>query len=177
MNEQTNEQTNERGILIAGVGNIFLGDDGFGCEVVRRLSARARPIDAHVVDFGIRGFDLAYALMEGYKLTIMVDATPRGGAPGTVYAIEPDLKDLDQFESQATTIETHAMNPMRVLAFVKSMGGNLNRIIIVGCEPETASENAGGDLALSEPVSAAVDEAIALIELLVSGEHKGLHAV
>ncbi len=81
-------------ILIAGIGNIFLGDDAFGVEVVRRLSRSARklPDEVRIVDFGIRGFDLAYALMEGYEVAILVDATPRGGVPGTLYTIEPDLQ-------------------------------------------------------------------------------------
>src|SRR5437870_2595644 len=83
-------------ILVAGIGNIFLGDDAFGCEVVQRLAARAWPASVRVVDFGIRGFDLAYALMDGYDVTIFVDATPRADAPGTLYTIEPDLSELNK---------------------------------------------------------------------------------
>src|SRR6202030_732892 len=88
-------------ILIAGIGNIFLGDDAFGVEVVRRLAARKLPDAIRVVDFGIRGFDLAYALMEGYEITILVDATPRGGQPGTLYTIEPDLRSVQMGVSSA----------------------------------------------------------------------------
>src|ERR1051325_7107702 len=86
-------------LLVAGIGNIFMGDDAFGCEVARRLSARTLPAGVRVVDFGIRGFDLAYAIMDGPDVTVLVDATPRGGAPGTVYTIEPDLNDLNRGEA------------------------------------------------------------------------------
>ncbi len=78
-------------ILVAGIGNIFLGDDGFGVEVIRRLSSREFPAEVRVEDFGIRGYDLAYALLDGPDVTILVDAAARGGAPGTIYVIEPDV--------------------------------------------------------------------------------------
>ena len=150
-------------ILIACVGNIFLGDDGFGVEVARRLSLKTLPPEAVVKDFGIRGFDLAYALMEPYHLVILVDACARGFEPGTVFLLEPDpLDDVQR------GIEPHGMNPMNVLRMVKSLGGTPGRVLIVGCEPaELGSEN-DGQLGLSGPVEAAVDEAIALIESLVS---------
>jgi hydrogenase maturation protease len=150
-------------ILIACVGNIFLGDDGFGVEVARRLALQTLPPEAVVKDFGIRGFDLAYAMMEPCDLTILVDACARGFAPGTVFLLEPD--PIDQ---APPAIEPHGMNPMNVLRMVKSLGGTPGRVLIVGCEPaELGSEN-DGQLGLSEPVEAAVDEAIALIESLVS---------
>lgn len=154
-------------ILIAGIGNIFLGDDAFGVEVVRQLSARRFPDDVCVVDFGIRGFDLAYALLDSPDVAILVDATPRGGAPGTLYVIEPDLNELDRWLAEDTVIETHAMNPMRVLALVKAMGGQLKRILIVGCEPATLGP-AEGQMGLSPPVQAAVDEALTVVESLVA---------
>lgn len=153
-------------ILVAGIGNIFLGDDGFGCEVLRRLGGRAWPEGVSVVDFGIRGFDLAYALMDGYDVTILVDATPRGEAPGTLYTIEPDLEELDALEPQAMMVETHGMNPMKVLSMVKSMGGEFKRILLVGCEPETFGPEEG-QMGLSETVEAAVDEAANIVESLV----------
>ncbi len=153
-------------ILVAGIGNIFLGDDGFGCEVLRRLGGRTWPEGVSVVDFGIRGFDLAYALMDGYDVTILVDATPRGEAPGTLYTIEPDLEELDALEPQAMIIETHGMNPMKVLSMVKSMGGEFKRILLVGCEPETFGPEEG-QMGLSETVEAAVDEAANIVESLV----------
>ncbi len=154
-------------ILIAGIGNIFLGDDAFGSEVARRLLSRKLPDKVRVVDFGIRGLDLAYALLDGYDVTILVDATPRGGEPGTLYTIEPDLSELDNLDAQGMMIETHGMNPMKVLGMVKSMGGEFKRLLLVGCEPEpidTEEERMG----LSEPVAAAVDEAVDLVESLVT---------
>jgi hydrogenase maturation protease len=154
-------------ILVAGIGNIFLGDDGFGCEVAQRLAGLNLPSCARVVDFGIRGFDLAYALLDTYEIIILVDATPRGGQPGTLYIIEPDLKALDRLGAQEMMVETHGMNPMRVLGLAKSMGGDLKRILIVGCEPVTTGPEEG-QIGLSEPVSAAVDEAIVMIESLIA---------
>src|SRR5690242_16020615 len=97
-------------ILIAGVGNIFLGDDGFGCEVAGRLARRPLPDGARVIDFGVRSLDLAYALMDGYDLTILVDAVQRGGEPGSLYVIEPDLNEPNDTAAQPIMIEAHAMN-------------------------------------------------------------------
>lgn len=154
-------------ILIAGIGNIFMGDDAFGVEVVRRLVDRKLPDGVRVVDFGIRGFDLGYALMDAQDVTILVDATPRGGEPGTIYTIEPDLAELDGLNEQEMGVETHGMNPMKVLAMVKSMGGDLKRILLVGCEPATLGPEEGL-MGLSEPVAAAVDQAAAIVESLVS---------
>jgi hydrogenase maturation protease len=154
-------------ILVAGIGNIFLGDDAFGSEVARRLAERMLPDEARVVDFGIRGFDLACAMMDGYEVTVLLDATPRGGAPGTLYVIEPDLSELDAPGSHKMAIDTHGLNPMNALGLVKAMGGEFKRILLVGCEPEAfgADEERMG---LSEPVRAAVDEAVVLVESLIS---------
>jgi hydrogenase maturation protease len=151
-------------ILIACIGNIFLGDDGFGVEVAKRLMRRKLPGEAQVVDFGIRGFDLAYALMDGYDVTIFVDATQRGGEPGALYVIEPDLEGLD---GQAMLVDAHGMNPMKVLGLARSMGAEFRRILVVGCEPATLGPEEG-QMGLSEPVEAAVDEAAGLIESLVA---------
>lgn len=153
-------------ILVAGIGNIFMADDAFGCEVARRLSAREWPGDVRVVDFGIRGFDLAYALMDGYDVTIFVDATPRGGEPGTVYTIEPDLSELDRMDAQGLAVEPHGMNPLKVLGMVKAMGGGFKRILLVGCEPETLGPEEG-QMGLSATVEAAVGEAVRVVESLV----------
>ncbi|HEX3068038.1 MAG TPA: hydrogenase maturation protease, partial [Thermoanaerobaculia bacterium] len=117
-------------VLVAGIGNIFLGDDGFGVEVVRRLASEELPYGVKVKDFGIRGFDLAYALMEDHDLSILVDATPQGGAPGTLYTIEVDPGEIDR--AADGTIDTHAMNPVRVLQLVKAMGGEPRSILVVG---------------------------------------------
>ena len=154
-------------ILIAGIGNIFLGDDGFGSEVARRLAGKTFPGEVRVVDFGIRGFDLAYALMDGPDVTIFIDATPRGREPGTIYTIEPDLSELNGLDGQQMMVETHGMNPMKVLSMVKIMGGEFKRILLVGCEPETLGPEEG-QLGLSQPVTAAVDEAVRVVESLVT---------
>jgi hydrogenase maturation protease len=154
-------------ILVAGIGNIFLGDDGFGSEVARQLASRVQPHDVRVVDFGIRGFDLAYALLDGYEVTIFIDATARGAAPGTLYTIEPDLSELAEINAQAAMVEPHGMNPMKVLAMVKAMGGTCKRILLVGCEPATLGPEEG-QLGLSEPVAAAVTAAVRLVESLIA---------
>ena len=151
-------------ILVACIGNIFLGDDGFGTEVARRLAARTLPPEVSVRDFGIRGLDLTYALLDPYELTILVDACPRGGEPGSVYLIEPDPP---VGSAEPPQLEAHAMNPMNVLRTVQAMGGAPGRILLVGCEPADLGPEEG-QLGLSEPVEAAVDEAVVLIEGLVS---------
>ena len=150
-------------ILIACVGNIFLGDDGFGVEVARRLASRSLPPDVTVRDFGIRGFDLAYALMGSQELTILVDACARGFAPGTVFVLEPD-----PVEDAPKGLDLHGMNPMSVLRMVKTLGGTAGRVLIVGCEPAELGSDHDGQLGLSDQVAAAVDEAVGLIETLVS---------
>jgi len=121
-----------------------------------------------VVDYGIRGFDLAYALMDGYDVTIFIDATPRGDAPGTIYVIEPDLDELDKLDAQTMAIDTHNMNPLKVLAMVKSLGGGFKKIYLVGCEPFFTGEEDIGFMGLSEPVEAAVEKAVEVIESLVA---------
>jgi hydrogenase maturation protease len=151
-------------ILVAGIGNIFLGDDAFGVEVVGRLGNL--PDSVRVVDFGIRGFDLVYALVDGYEATILVDATPRGGAPGTLYTIEPDLRQFDA--PGMASFEAHNLDPVKVLGTVRAMGGKVNRLLVVGCEPSSLDDEEGGRMGLSEPVAAAVDEAVTMIESLVA---------
>jgi hydrogenase maturation protease len=154
-------------ILIAGIGNIFLGDDAFGVEVARRLSGRELPNNVRVTDFGIRGYDLAYALLDGYDTTILVDACPRGEPAGTLYVIEPDLLDLGGPEEQQSAVEAHSMNPLNVLRLATSMGGPLKRVLLVGCEPGTLGPEEG-QMGLSEPVEAVVDEAVKLVESLIA---------
>jgi len=157
-------------ILVACIGNIFLGDDGFGVEVARRLLARPQREGVKVVDFGIRGFDLAYALQDGYESTILVDAYPHGQAPGAVSVVEPDLNQLDaraRDDSAPAFVQPHAMNPLNVLRMAKAMNGSLRRILLVGCEPQ----DLGGDeghIGLSPPVEAAIDRAVSEIELVVN---------
>jgi len=154
-------------ILVAGIGNIFLGDDAFGVEVVRRMAGLDLPSSVRVSDFGIRGFDLAYALQDGYETTILVDACPHGQAPGTLYVIAPDLKALDDPEAPQPVVEAHAMNPVSVLRMARAMNIELKNILLVGCEPETLGGEEG-QMGLSAPVEAAVDEAVKLVESLVN---------
>ena len=162
-------------ILVAGIGNIFMGDDAFGCEVARRLAGRPMPEGVRVVDFGIRGFDLAYAIMDGPDVTVFVDATRRGGEPGTLYTIEPDLEELNGLGAAGMAVEPHGMEPLKVLAMVKSMGGEFKRILLVGCEPETLGGEEGL-MGLSVPVEAAVDEAVGVVESLVAKILEGSRA-
>jgi hydrogenase maturation protease len=130
-------KTQKPTILVAGIGNIFLGDDAFGVEVVRRLAGLKLPESVRVTDFGIRGFDLAYALQDGYETTILVDACPHGEAPGTLYVIEPDLKALDDPEAPQPLVEAHAMNPVSVLRMAKAMN--------IECEERAAGRLRAGD--------------------------------
>ena len=147
-------------ILVAGIGNIFLGDDGFGVEVIRRLSSREFPAQVRVTDFGIRGYDLAYALLDGYDFTILVDAVGRGGAPGTLFVIEPDV-------TGTSAMDAHAMNPESVLQLARAMGPVRGRIVLVGCEPATLGGEEG-HMGLSDTVMASVEPAARLIEDLVA---------
>jgi hydrogenase maturation protease len=153
-------------ILIAGIGNIFLGDDAFGSEVARRLALRALPDGVRAVDFGIRGLDLAYALLDGHDLTILVDATPRGDAPGTLYVIEPDLSVLDESGQNAALVDAHTLDPLKILGLARTMGAGLKRLILVGCEPADLGGEQGR-LGLSDPVRVAVDEGVVLVLRLV----------
>jgi hydrogenase maturation protease len=153
-------------ILVAGIGNIFLGDDAFGVEVARLLGNRKLPEAVRVVDFGIRGFDLAYALQDGYETTILVDACPHGEAPGTLYVIEPDLKSLDDPTAPQAVVEGHAMNPVNVLRMARAMNIELKNVLLVGCEPETLGGEEG-QMGLSAVVEAALEEAVELVESLI----------
>jgi hydrogenase maturation protease len=151
--------------LVACVGNVFLGDDGFGVEVARRFAERPVPIGVSVIDFGIRSYDLAYALMNDWDLKILVDALPRGGKPGTIYVMEPEHPTNVGQEA----LDAHSMNPVAVLQLVGALGGEVGRLLVVGCEPETVEPSAEGNMDLSDPVNAAVDEAIRVIEGLIAG--------
>lgn len=154
-------------ILIAGIGNIFLGDDGFGVEVVRRLAQRKLSADVRVADFGIRGFDLAYALQDGYETTILVDTFPHGQEPGTVSLIEIDPKDFGSEEAPQPGVETHGMIPMNVLQMAASIGAPLRRIMLAGCEPATLGPEEG-HMGLSEPVEKAVDEMVDILDSIIN---------
>jgi hydrogenase maturation protease len=152
-----------RRILVAGVGNVFLGDDGFGVALAGRLALRELPAGVDVVDFGIRGMDLAYA-MPDYDAVVLLDATPRGEPPGTIYVIEPDV------DGDAPTVDGHGMDPVSVLALVKALGGRPPRTLVVGCEPATSVSLDDVELVadLSEPVRLALDSAVDVVESLVA---------
>jgi hydrogenase maturation protease len=143
------------GILVAGIGNIFLGDDGFGVEVVTRLSSRPWPEGVNVADFGIRGVHLAYELMDGYDALVLVDAVPLAEEPGTLAVLEPDL---DSLQDQAAPLDAHGMSPAAVLATLTRLGGRVNRVLVVGCQPAQVEEGIG----LSPRVAAAVEPAVDL---------------
>jgi hydrogenase maturation protease len=150
-------------ILVAGIGNIFMGDDGFGVEVVRRLLDCELPEEVRVVDFGIRGLDLAYALQESYLTTILIDAYPHGQPPGTVSVVDPDLSEVS---GESNLVEPHSLNPVSVLSMAKAMNAPLNRVLLVGCEPETLGGDEG-QMGLSATVEAAVSHAVAATQSLI----------
>jgi hydrogenase maturation protease len=159
-------------LLIAGVGNIFLGDDGFGVEVVSRLAAADLPDWVRVADYGIRGMHLAYDLAGSYESAILVDATARGGAPGTIYLIEPDpvsSPDAASAEDAAAAagalFNAHGMQPDVVVGMLGMLGNGPRQLLVVGCEPASVDYGIG----LSEPVAAAVDEAVRVVLDLVAG--------
>ncbi len=159
-------------VLVAGIGNIFEGDDAFGCEVVRELGQRAVPEGVEVIDFGIRGYDLAYALADDYAAVILVDAAPRGAPPGTVHLIEPDLERINQLEPGP--VDAHNLDPVRVLQMAQDLGARPRQLYLVGCEPAVL-ECDDGHLGLSERVRQAVPRAMELIESLIAkvlGENK-----
>ena len=162
-----------RRVLVAGIGNVFLGDDAFGVEVVQQLDGRKLPEGVEVVDFGIRGMELAYALHEDYDLVVFVDATMRGGEPGAVYLIEPEIE-----EGGAVSLDAHGMDPVKVIGLSRALGASPTRTLVVGCEPQVIPGRRGGSpethpyddmlMELSEPVRAAVEEAAKLVESLVA---------
>lgn len=153
-------------ILVACIGNIFLGDDAFGVEVARHLATRTFPQNVRVRDFGIRGYDLAYALLDADDLAILVDACPRGEAPGTVSVVEPELSEAGGAQ-QPAALDAHTMHPAVVIRLAQSMGRVSKRILIVGCEPATLGGESG-DMGLSTPVFAAIPEAVKTVERLIA---------
>ncbi len=165
-----------RRILIACIGNIFLGDDSFGVEVAQSLMSRKTkryPEGVQVVDFGIGGIDLAYTLLDNYDTLVLVDAVSRGGTPGTLYLIEPDLAGIDPekgVEAGRAAMEAHSMDPLKVLTFARTLGAQPIHTFLVGCEPaplNESEEHAAMQMGLSEPVRASIDEAVKMIDSLV----------
>jgi hydrogenase maturation protease len=149
-----------RGILIAGVGNAWLRDDGFGGEVARRLSDVELPAGVSVMDAGTGGLDLAYEVMRGYDALVILDVSPQGGEPGTLYVMEPDEETVPGAIEDGDVINPHAMDPQTVLRFVKSVGAWPGKVVVIACEPEQVSEMGWG---LSERVQDAVARAVALV--------------
>ena len=154
-------------ILIAGIGNIFLGDDAFGVEVARSLSRRTLPAEVLVKDFGIRGFDLAYTLLDPWHTVILVDALPRKEAPGTLFVLEPDLIGLGDPGAVGMDLNPHGMDPMRVLNLAAALGPVAARILVVGCEPRDFGDELEGRMGLSPQVQAVIEEASNMIEELI----------
>jgi hydrogenase maturation protease len=151
-------------ILVAGIGNIFFGDDAFGVEVLAALSRADLPENVDAVDFGIRGYDLAYAIMDGYGATILVDITSKGEPPGTLYLMELNPEEVAKQEQKMP--DGHGLDPVQVLRLVYSLGGQITRLYLVGCEPAVL-EREDGEIGLSEVVRAAVPEAIEMIKRLI----------
>lgn len=150
-------------ILVAGVGNIFRGDDAFGVEVVRRFKHRAIPESVRVIDFGIRGHDLAYAILDGYDVVIMLDAAGRGGEPGTLYTLELDPAGLP-----AGPAATHGVDLAATFRLVEAMGGSFPRMYLIGCEPAELGSDDDGMMGLSESVRAAIDQAVERVNEVIA---------
>ncbi len=161
-----------RRVLVAGIGNIFLGDDGFGSIVAQRLAAMELPRGMEVADFGIRGMDLAYALGQPYEAVILVDTVPRGGRPGRLAVIKPEVGNDD-----TAAFDGHRMDPVAVLKLARRLGGLPPRIYLVGCEPMKAGEGDGMSAGLSAAVAAAVEPAVRMVrelaDLLLAGRRPG----
>jgi len=150
--------------LVAGVGNIFFGDDGFGVEVAKRLAECELPDCVTVADYGISGMRLAYDLCDVYDRAILIDATPRGGPPGTVYVLE-HKQQAQADAADASLFNAHGMQPDVVLGMRGMLGGTTTQTLIVGCEPEAS----GPGIGLSAPVAAAVDDAVRTVLELIQG--------
>jgi hydrogenase maturation protease len=162
-------------ILVAGIGNIFQNDDGFGSEVARLLLAGpAPPEGVKIVDYGIRGVHLAYELLDGYDTAILVDATAQGGEPGTIYVIEPDVEAIESETglAEAGIVDAHGMDPASVLALLRSLGGRIGRLLVVGCEPADVDDGIG----LSGPVAGALEEACRVVRQLIDQEMSRLQS-
>lgn len=153
---------NDPRVLIAGIGNVFQRDDGFGVEVVAALRDADLPNWVQLADYGISGMHLAYELLGGYDTTILIDATPRGSEPGTVYLIEVEQ---DRTPANAASLDAHGMQPDAVLGLLKLLGGDAGRVLVVGCEPA----DVGNGMGLTEPVAAAAPKAAALVADLAWG--------
>jgi hydrogenase maturation protease len=147
-------------ILVAGVGNAWLRDDGFGGEVTKALSERELPAGIQVIDFGSGGLDLAYEVMRGYDALILIDVSRQGETPGTLYVMEAKQDDVEGSIEDGQMIDPHGMDPQTVLRFVKYVGGWPGRVFVVACEPEVVEDVGFG---LSDPVRASVGRAVDVV--------------
>lgn len=152
-------------VLVAGVGNIFAGDDAFGVEVAQRLARRPLPGGARVVDFGTRAIDLAYAIQDQCDALVLVDATCRGGAPGTLYVLEPQLAEPSDGSRELAAM--HGLNPDAVLRQLGIAGTRCRRAVVVGCEPLAPPDDEDPSMGLSPPVAAAVERAVGVVESVI----------
>jgi len=172
-----------RRILVAGIGNVLLGDDGFGVAAVRTLARRSLPEGVVVMDAGIRGLDLTYALMDGCDAAILLDASARGGAPGTLYVLDPDGAGPTAQSSTSAApvsepsagidldapalVDAHGMDPVRVLSFLRAAGAGPGALRVVACEPESFDDDGEPRMGLSAVVEAAVEPACDLVESIL----------
>jgi hydrogenase maturation protease len=147
-------------ILVAGIGNAWLSDDGFGPEVARRLEAEKLPEGVSVYDFGAGGLDLAYEVMRGYHALVLVDASRQGGEPGTLYVMEPDPDEIGGGIEDGESIDPHGMDPQTVLRFVKAVGGWPGKVVVVACEPAEVEQMG---MQLTPEVEASVDRAVQVV--------------
>ena len=150
----------EKQILVAGVGNAWLSDDGFGGEVARRLEARERPDGVTIFDAGSGGLELAYEVMRGYHALVLIDVSAQGGEPGTLYVMEPEPDDIEGAVEDGDRIDLHGMDPRTMLRFVKMVGGWPGKVVVIACEPAEVEEIG---LGLSPAVENAVENAIELV--------------
>ncbi len=160
MSESATSRARVHQILVAGIGNTWMRDDGFGGEVAGRLFGRELPDGVSVCDAGTGGLALAYEVMRGYDALVLVDASRQGGEPGTLYVMEVSEADIDAGIEDGATLDPHGMDPQTVLRFIRSVGGWPGKVMVVACEPLEVEEMGFG---LTEPVAAAVAPAVELV--------------
>lgn len=163
--------TLKKRVMIAGAGNMFLKDDGFGGAVIKKMLNKKFPEGVEIKDFGTGGLKLAYDLMKGYDGLVLIDASKRGEKPGTLYIIEPDEKEFNPDLAEGDLIDPHGADPATVLRFVKAVGAWPAKVLIVACEPETVDDF---EIGLSDHVSASVDEAVQLVVEIINEIYTGI---
>jgi hydrogenase maturation protease len=156
-------------VLVAGIGNIFFGDDGFGVEVAEQLVGRDLPEGVRLGEYGIRGVHLAYELLDGYDALVLIDAVPMRQTPGTVSVLEVDPDDVGG--DGATVLDGHAMSPTAVLRLLASLGGRVEQVLVVGCEPAVLDEGIGLSPVVRAAVPAAVDAVLDVVSDVVADPH------